>query len=300
MSKELVYLDEGLIFIPKKLLVHMHSQLKLIVVHKNKRDSYEAISKYLSDFLRNSFKNNNEDLFHYFNSLGIALSDGTVERAIKGQKGTDKHAVKYELLDLICYCIWEKSFLQILFSPEFDWGKITEYSIHLPKYAIEEKNELIKTGVITPKSAVHEKFSNELKSFAHKIYIELTTRKAAIPIDIDNDIIEEIYNSWYKLFCIIRDELKILPVECYKDQENPNSPVSIALKILNDILRPHLTEYQAKFRNWMENERLKPENKSLSPQELQKRYLDYSKLILSLKEVNNKLITLSGEMMNCL
>lgn len=290
MSKELIYLDEGLIIIPKKLLVHMHSQLKLIVAHKKKSNSYEAISKYLSDFLNNSFKMNNEDLFHYFNSNGIALSDGTIERAIKGKKGTDKHTVKYELLDLICYCIWEKSLLQIIFSLEFDWGKITEYSMNIPEYAIEEKNGLIKTGVINPKSAVHEKYSNELKYFVQKIYIELTTRKAAIPIDVDNDVIEEIYNSWYKLFCVIRDELKNLPVECYKDQENPNSPIYSALKILNDVLRPHLTEHQAKFRSWFEKEKQNPENKNVSPQELQKMYPYYKILMNSMIKVNEKVI----------
>ena len=34
---------------------------------------------------------------------------------------------------------------------------------------------------------------------AHRIYIELVTRKAAIDLDIEHDLISEIYDSWYIL-----------------------------------------------------------------------------------------------------
>jgi hypothetical protein len=43
---------------------------------------------------------------------------------------------------------------------------------------------------------------------AHKIYIELITRKAAIEIEEGKDVIVEVYNSWYSLFQITREELK--------------------------------------------------------------------------------------------
>src|SRR5690349_12778333 len=39
---------------------------------------------------------------------------------------------------------------------------------------------------------------------AHKIWTELVTRKAAIPIDPDHDVIVEVYDSWYGLFQRIR------------------------------------------------------------------------------------------------
>src|SRR5260370_582398 len=35
---------------------------------------------------------------------------------------------------------------------------------------------------------------------AHQIWTELVTRKAAIPIDPDRDVITEVYGSWYQLF----------------------------------------------------------------------------------------------------
>lgn len=294
MNKESVYLDGNNLFVPKKMLEHIHSQLKLTVSDKLKKNSFDSIGKYLREYFKNGFKEYHTQLFHVFNSTGIGLSAASIERALKGEKGITKTSAKYELLDFICYSVWENSLIQVVFNPEFQWGEKTVYTVTIPVYALEEINELTKTGVISPKSIVNEKSSLEIKTFAKKIYIELTTRKAAIPIDENNDVIEEIYDSWYKLFCIIRDELKILPIECFKDQNNPNSVIYVAMKILNDVLRLHLTEHQAKFRNWIKNERLKPESKNLSPQKLQKKYPDYINLINSLKETNKELIEFSS------
>jgi hypothetical protein len=141
-----------------------------------------------------------------------------------------------------------------------------------------------------------EKADQELKQFAKRIYIELATRKAAIPIDEDNDVIEEVYNSWYKLFCAIRDELKTAPI---KDINNPESPVGLAMKILNDALRPHLTEHQAKYRSWLETAKKNPKNKNCTPQELQKKYASYKELMNSIGYVNNRLISITAQI-SCL
>ena len=51
-------------------------------------------------------------------------------------------------------------------------------------------------------------------------------------------------------------------------------------------MRPHLTEYQAKFRKWLEAEKEDPINKTLSPQDLQKKYPDFDNLVASMKLVN--------------
>lgn len=83
---------------------------------------------------------------------------------------------------------------------------------------------------------------------ANRIYIELTTRKAAILIDEINDSIEEIYDSWYNLFGIIRDEIKTVPGKYLKDHNPTLALIGLTRKILNDGIRPHLTEHQAKFR----------------------------------------------------
>lgn len=146
-----------------------------------------------------------------------------------------------------------------------------------------------------PKKIEDEK---EIQTFAKRIYVELTTRKAAIPIDDDNDVIEEIYDSWYKLFCIIREEIKLLPAHYFQKQESRMEIINLSSKILNEVLREHLTVHQAKFRKWFESETQNPKNKNIAPQELQKRYPNYESLIKSMKQVNEKLVVFSDTIYN--
>lgn len=156
--------------------------------------------------------------------------------------------------------------------------------------AIEEYIDKSLSEQITINNKNKENIEREIKIFAKRIYIELSTRKAGIPINEEKDVIEDIYNSWYKLFCIIRDELKALPAVCLKDRKIPGSAVYISFDILDNILRIHLTEYNAIYRSWLEKAKQNPSYKNLTPQELQKKYPDYNALIKSLKETNKRLI----------
>lgn len=169
--------------------------------------------------------------------------------------------------------------------------------------AIEKYIEDVKQAQLKRESEIKsrvkkDEMSEELKAFAKRIYIELKTRKAGIPVDENNDVIEEIYDSWYKLFNVIRDEIKALPAECLNDIDNPDSPVGIAMSILNDVLRPHLTEYQAKFRDWLKKAKANPKNKNTSPLELQRRYPKYGSLNESLKETNISLMQITDKFKN--
>ncbi len=146
----------------------------------------------------------------------------------------------------------------------------------------------------SPKASFKVQRNDENLFIANRIYIELTTRKAAIPIDEENDVIEEVYDSWYKLFGLIRDEIKTLPGRYLKSHDPTIALIGLTTKILNEGLRPHLTEHQAKFRKWYEQEKAK--NESISPQELQRRYPDYVNLIASMKQVNQTLIQYSNEL----
>ena len=47
---------------------------------------------------------------------------------------------------------------------------------------------------------------------AHKLWVELSTRKIGLKIDLENDVIVEIYNSWYDFFGITRELIKNIPV----------------------------------------------------------------------------------------
>jgi hypothetical protein len=129
---------------------------------------------------------------------------------------------------------------------------------------------------------------------AHKIYIELITRKAAIEFEEDKDVIIEVYNSWYTLFQITREELKSINGRLLKDNNTSTQLTKLLTDILNKGLRPHLTEYQAKFRKWY-SEQLES-NKTESPQQIQAKYEDIVLLTTSIKEVNSTLVEYSKQL----
>lgn len=129
---------------------------------------------------------------------------------------------------------------------------------------------------------------------AHKIYIELITRKAAIEIEDGKDVIVEIYNSWYSLFKITRDELKSFNGKLLKDNNTSKELVLLLTDVLNKGLRPHLTEYQARFRKWYSEQLDK--NSEESPQKIQTNFEEYEELMSSMKNVNRTLIEYSEQL----
>lgn len=135
--------------------------------------------------------------------------------------------------------------------------------------------------------------SNQNIFIANRIYVELITRKAAIEIDVENDVIVEVYDSWYTLFGIVRDEIKNVSGNNLRCGES-NALIKLTIKILNEGLRPHLTQYQAKFRRWYDGQL--PYNTCQSPQDIQKQYSEYKELIASMKKTNTLLIIFVEEL----
>lgn len=133
---------------------------------------------------------------------------------------------------------------------------------------------------------------------AHRIYIELITRKAAMPIDNENDVIKEIYDSWYSLFQITRNEIKNISEESLQNYGATEELIKMATDILNKGLRPHLTQHQAKFRKWYDEELEYPNSKGKSPQEIQRNYPEYCELIESMVGVNKLLIEYAKQLNN--
>ncbi len=131
---------------------------------------------------------------------------------------------------------------------------------------------------------------------AFRIYIELITRKAALEVDEEHDVIAEGYDSWYKLFQLTRDEIKTLSGNLLEDNAKSEELIRLSTDILNKGLRPHLTEYQARFRRWYNDALTKPENKNRSPQEIQKGYPRYTELIASMKAVNKVLMQYADQL----
>lgn len=125
---------------------------------------------------------------------------------------------------------------------------------------------------------------------AYKLWVELSTRKIGLVIDLDNDVINEIYNSWYEFFKLTRELIKEIPISKIRGDKSTKELVRIAIEVLNEGIRPHLTKWQARFRRWYNTEIQKEENRGLSPQDIQKRYPEYEKLTKEVIEINQKLV----------
>ena len=119
---------------------------------------------------------------------------------------------------------------------------------------------------------------------AYKIWVELSTRKIGLRFDEENDVIKEVYDSWYKFFETVRELLKEVPANRIP---YASKLIDLTEKVLNEGLRPHLTKWQARYRRWYEKE-LEKDNGA--PQDIQKKYPDYTALVADLTETNNIMI----------
>lgn len=122
------------------------------------------------------------------------------------------------------------------------------------------------------------------KEIAYKLWVELSTRKVGLDFEKDNDVIVEVYDSWYKFFEITRNLFKELPVTKLQQSQKL---IEITETILNKYMRPHLTKYQAKFRRWYANACVEKENSLLSPQEIQSKYPYFDELTEDLQKTIN-------------
>jgi hypothetical protein len=123
---------------------------------------------------------------------------------------------------------------------------------------------------------------------AHKAWVELVTRKAALPFDKDHDVISEVYDSWYALFQEMRSLTKTIPAERVRGSKDTQELVRLLVDALNKGLRPHLTQWQARFRHWCEDALKKSTEKS--PQEIQRDFPQYQELVDDLIKVNEQLV----------
>ena len=125
---------------------------------------------------------------------------------------------------------------------------------------------------------------------AYKIWVELNTRKIGLAIDFDNDVIVEIYKSWYQFFGITRELIKGLPATKLRNDKSTKELIELSTKILNEGLRPHLTSWQAKYHKWYDTAIQETGNTDLTPQQIQKKYEEYQALKDDMTRINNHLI----------
>lgn len=133
-------------------------------------------------------------------------------------------------------------------------------------------------------SSIKLSYNKKEQEIAYKIWVELSTRKIGLRFDKENDVIEEVYDSWYKFFETTRELLKDIPANRISSSGNL---IELTEKVLNIGIRPHLTRWQAKYRKWYGEEL---ENSSGTPQDIQKEYPEYMILIEDLVETNEKII----------
>ena len=127
------------------------------------------------------------------------------------------------------------------------------------------------------------------RQIAYKIWVELSTRKIGLPIDLEHDVISEVYDSWHTFFTITRELVKDVPVNKFRRKETEEI-VCLSIGVLNDGLRPHLTKWQARFRRWYGKATEHSDFIDQSPQEIQQKYPKYVDLQADLLAVNQRLM----------
>ena len=136
----------------------------------------------------------------------------------------------------------------------------------------------------------------QTKQVAYKLWVELNTRKLGLPIDENNDVISEIYDSWYSFFGIARELIKDIPAQKVTNTDTKEL-IILSSKILNKAIRPHLTKWQARYREWYKRQLESIDYYDISPQDLQKKFKCfgdkscYQTLIADMKSVNKKIIS---------
>lgn len=127
------------------------------------------------------------------------------------------------------------------------------------------------------------------RQIAYQIWIELSTRKIGLPVDLEDDVILEVYDSWYDFFSVTRELLKQVPVSKFR-RKDTEQIIRLSVDVLNTGLRPHLTKWQARFRNWHRHALSEGQQLVKSPQETQKEFPDYASLKQDLETVSERLI----------
>lgn len=158
-----------------------------------------------------------------------------------------------------------------------------------------KRYKMVKLNISLGKIGKAEFSPNEQDiQIAHKIWTELVTRKAALPLEPEHDVLVEVYDSWYALFKKVRELISDVPADLLRHEKSTQELVRISTATLNDGLRPHLTRWQARFRNWYQSNAEKL--KELTPQELQREYPEYDLLIKEISIINDELISYAKEL----
>jgi len=155
----------------------------------------------------------------------------------------------------------------------------------LPEFEIVEAElEIANLGKIKIKP------NHDNVQIAHEAWVELTTRKAALPFEDDHDVVAEIYDSYLQLFVRLRDLTKNIPAHKLRKCRDTRKLVEVMVTVLNQGLRPHLTRWQARFRRWYQDALNESSNRNKSPQEIQKEFPNFGLLVKDLKALQTDVV----------
>ena len=129
---------------------------------------------------------------------------------------------------------------------------------------------------------------------AWKMYVQLKTRKAALPFDEDHDVIAYVFDSLHEVFPITRELLSEVSPH---HGESQRSIADFVLRVLNDGIRPHLTRWHATYGRWWDTAVEVPENKNKSLLEIQRAFPRYKELTTELKRMNDELAKYAEELL---
>jgi len=167
------------------------------------------------------------------------------------------------------------------------FGRYVMRDFSLSKFEIDQAE----IGVGTSKFSFRPNVTD--RQIAYAIWVELSTRKIGLPINLDHDVISEIYDSWYAFFGVTRELIKEVPVSRVR-QQSTQAIIKLSIEVLNEGLRPHLTQWQARFRHWYEREMHKHESLDakdvIDPQRIQEQFPQYDLLRADMERVNQSLI----------
>ena len=176
------------------------------------------------------------------------------------------------ILIVIFFLILKQGYLDLIIEKLFRRFKVKNYEINEVELGIGQNSILFKPN-----------YDN--RKIAYKLWVELSTRKLGLPINLDEDVIVDVYNSWYSFFGAARELLKDFPISKLNN-DNDKYLIEITMEMLNNVLRVHLTTWQAKYRKWYDDELKKRCNSDLSPQEIQRKFESYDDLTKDLLKIN--------------
>jgi hypothetical protein len=136
--------------------------------------------------------------------------------------------------------------------------------------------------------------TDEVVRIAHEAWTEIITRKAGLAFDPDNDLIVDVYDSWYELFGELRSLTRSVSGETLRASADARQLVDLLVNVLNKGLRPHLTVHQARFRRWLEAQPGDAEGRD--PQDVERSYPRYDELVDDLNRVHSEVVRFADQL----